>query len=139
MDIININDKIFIPASELEISFIRSGGPGGQHVNKTSTQAELVFDLDSPSIPEVDKAWLRTKLGSKLDSEGKLRITSQDTRSQLQNKKLVIEKFREMLRMGLLRPRKRKPTKPKRSAVEKRLESKRKHSENKTQRRGKFD
>ena len=139
MDIVTLNDKISIPVSELDIRFSRSSGPGGQHVNKTSTQAELTFDLaNSPSIPPEDREWLLEKLKPKLDSSGKLRLTSQDTRSQRQNKAIVIERFGEMLRHALRRPKKRKPTKPSRAAVQRRIESKKKRGETKSQRRAQF-
>ena len=139
MDNVTLNDTISIPVSELEIRFIRSGGPGGQHVNKTSTQVELTFDLmNSPSIPEHDKEWLMEKLRHRLDSSGKLRLTSQDTRSQRQNKGIVLERFGEMLRHALRRPKKRKPTKPSKAAVQKRIDSKKRRSETKSQRRAQF-
>jgi ribosome-associated protein len=134
-----LNDKISIPASELDIRFSRSSGPGGQHVNKTSTQAELTFDLaNSPSIPDDDREWLIEKLKHRMDSNGQLRLTSQDTRSQRQNKAIVVERFTEMLRHALRRPKKRKPTKPSRAAVQRRIESKKKHGEKKSNRRAQF-
>jgi ribosome-associated protein len=139
VDIVTLNDKISIPVSELEIRFSRSGGPGGQHVNKTSTQAELSFDLvNSPSIPLDDREWLVERLKHRLDSTGRLRLTSQDTRSQRQNKAIVLERFQEMLRHALRRPKKRKATKPSRAAVERRIESKKRRGETKSQRRAQF-
>jgi ribosome-associated protein len=139
VDTVILNDKISIPVSELDIRFSRSGGPGGQHVNKTSTQVELTFDLlNSPSIPQDDRAWLIEKLKHRLDSAGRLRLTSQDTRSQRQNKSIVLERFQELMKHALRRPKKRKPTKPSRAAVERRIESKKKRSETKSQRRAQF-
>lgn len=136
MDDIIINDRIVIPVSELEISFSRSSGPGGQHVNKTSSQAELVFDLaNSPSIPEEDKAWLLERLSHRLDSVGRIRLTSQESRSQRQNKGKVVEKLRELLIHGLRRPKARKATKPSRSSVARRLDSKKKHGDLKKMRK----
>jgi ribosome-associated protein len=139
VEIITLNDKISIPVSELEIRFSRSGGPGGQHVNKTSTQTELTFDLvNSPSIPEEEREWLIEKLKHRLDSSGRLRFTSQDTRSQRQNKAIVLERFEEVLRHALRRPKKRRPTKPSKAAVQRRIEAKKKRSETKSQRRAQF-
>lgn len=139
MDIVILNDRISIPVSELEIRFSRSAGPGGQHVNKTSTQAELTFDLiNSPSIPPEDREWLMEKLKHRLDSSGKLRLTSQETRSQRQNKAVVLERFQEMLRHALRRPKKRKPTKPSKAAVQRRIEAKKHRGETKSQRRAQF-
>jgi ribosome-associated protein len=129
---IAIGRNIEIPLSEINISFIRSSGPGGQHVNKTSTQAEITFDLaNSPSIPEEDRSWLMSRLHSKLDSSGVLRITSQEFRSQLRNKNAAIEKLQTMLADALQRPKKRKKTKPSLAAKRKRVESKRKVGEKK--------
>jgi ribosome-associated protein len=126
---------IEVPLSEISITFVRSSGPGGQHVNKTSTQAELTFDLGhSPSIPESDRQWLVARLATKLDSHGVLRITSQEYRSQLRNKRVALEKLEQLLQTAIHRPKKRKKTRPTRSAVEKRLSSKKKDSEKKKMR-----
>lgn len=132
---LEISPSIRIPVSELQISFTRSGGPGGQHVNKTSTQAELTFDLaHSPSFHDADREWLLAKLSGRLDSTGNIRITAQDFRSQLRNKKAALEKLQQLLQQSLVRPKKRKKTKPSRSSVEKRLTSKKKDSEKKKNR-----
>lgn len=136
---LRISDKISIPLSEIEISFTRSSGPGGQHVNKTSTQADLTFDLqNSSSILNEDRAWLISRLGTRLDTEGRLRITSQEYRSQLRNKTAAIEKLQSMLADGLVRPKKRKKSKPSKAAKEKRLESKKKAGEKKRMRSERF-
>lgn len=136
---IAIGNGITVPMSEIEISFIRSSGPGGQHVNKTSTQAELLFDLlASPSIPDPDKRWLASRLTTKLDTAGVLRITAQEHRSQLRNKNAAVEKLQSMLQTALERPKRRKKTRPTRSSVEKRLTSKKKDSDKKKQRREQY-
>jgi len=138
-DSIIVSDTVSIPLTEIAISFSRSSGPGGQHVNKTSTQAELTFDLEhSPSIPESDRVWLRKQLASKLDSAGVLRVTSQEYRSQLRNKNAAIDKLQSMLQAAMLRPKKRKRTKPSRAAVERRLSSKKKSGEKKKLRQEKW-
>jgi ribosome-associated protein len=136
VDDLIINDRITIPVSELEISFSRSSGPGGQHVNKTSSQAELVFDLaNSTAFTPEDRGWLLERLRHRLDTSGRLRLTSQESRSQRQNKGHVIEKLREILIHALRRPKVRKPTKPSRASVHRRLDSKKKHGETKKLRR----
>jgi ribosome-associated protein len=138
-NILWITDRLQIPLSEISISFIRSSGPGGQHVNKTSTQAELVFDLgNSPSINESDKAWLISRMATKLDSSGTLRVTSQEYRSQLRNKQDALEKLEAMLKSAITRPKPRKKSKPSRSAVETRIRSKKKAGEKKRLRQEKF-
>ncbi len=130
-----ITESLRIPLAEIAIDFVRSSGPGGQHVNKTSTQAELTFDLaHSPSVSELDRAWLISRLGTKLDSSGVLRVTSQEFRSQLRNKNAALDKLQAMLAAAMHRPKKRKKTKPSRSAVEKRLAGKKKESEKKKMR-----
>jgi ribosome-associated protein len=131
-DSIVLSPTVHIPLSEIEIRFIRSSGPGGQHVNKTSSQAEIVFDLfGSQSVSEADREWLQHRLANKLDSEGKIRITAQTNRSQLQNRKEAIEKLRSLLTEALKRPKKRRKTKPTKASVERRLESKKRDSEKK--------
>lgn len=129
---LRISSRLSIPLQEIEISFTRSSGPGGQHVNKTSTQAELSFDLaHSPSLSEDDRAWLLLRLASKLDSEGRLRITSQTYRSQLRNKNAALEKLASILGSALVRPKARKKSRPSKTAKENRLRSKKKESEKK--------
>jgi ribosome-associated protein len=136
---LSIGKNIEIPLSEIEISFTRSSGPGGQHVNKTSTQAELTFDLaNSPSIPPQDRDWLLSRLASKLDSNGVLRVTAQEYRSQLRNKTGALEKLRSLLTEALIRPKKRKKTKPSAAAKRKRLDSKKKAGEKKRLRAERF-
>lgn len=125
--------------AEIRIAFTRSGGPGGQHVNKTSTQAELAFDLaHSPSIPQDDRAWMLTRLSLKLDTDGIIHLSSQEFRSQLRNKKAAIEKLRVMLARALVRPKARKKVKPSKSAREKRLQSKKIAGEKKKRRSERF-
>ena len=138
-DAIVVSDRVQIPRSELQISFTRSSGPGGQHVNKTSTRAEIAFDLkNSPSISEDHRLWLGKQLQSKLDTEGILHIAAQEYRSQLRNKEAAIQRLQTMLQEAIKRPKKRKRSKPTRSAVESRLKSKKKAGEIKKQRREKF-
>ena len=129
---LEINRSLKIPLAEISITFVRSGGPGGQHVNKTSTQAELLFDLEhSPSLTERDRAWLMEKLRTKLDSRGVLHVTAQEFRSQLRNRNAAIERLQEILRAALVRPKVRKTTKPGRAARERRLTEKKRHSDKK--------
>ncbi len=137
--VLRITERLRIPIDEIRISFTRSGGPGGQHVNKTSTQAELSFDLaHSPSLSENDRAWLLERLRSKLDSSGVLHLSAQEFRSQLRNKNAAIEKLQDLLARAILRPKPRKKVKPSKAAKETRLRSKKIAGERKKLRSERF-
>jgi ribosome-associated protein len=122
--------------SEFVFSTSRSGGPGGQHVNKTETKVELRFNIPCSDLlsPE-EKAKLFLKLSSKISQEGELIITSSQTRSQLTNKEICIEKFYTWIADALKPIKKRRPTRMSRKAKEKRLTNKKKLSDKKTQRK----
>jgi ribosome-associated protein len=126
-----------IPRSELELRFTRSGGPGGQHVNTTATRAELVFDLaGSPSLTAAERRRAASRLGGRLDSQGRLRVVASDERSQLRNRGLAERRLVALLRWALQPPSpKRKRTRPTRAATEQRLESKRRTGQRKRLRR----
>lgn len=115
--------------NEVTYSFSRSGGAGGQHVNKTETKVELYFSIpNSQVLDEYTKQKLLEALGPKLDNEGVLRITASKERSQLANRKSVQEKFVELISASLKPKKKRKKTKPSKAAKEARLEGKKKTS-----------
>ena len=122
---------------ELAFRYTRSGGPGGQHVNTSSTRVELVFDLaSSPALTEPERALARRRLRSRLDSEGRLRVVAQDERSRARNRALAVERFCELMREALRPPPPpRRPTKPTRTATEQRLETKRRAAARKRLRR----
>jgi ribosome-associated protein len=122
---------------ELAFRYTRSGGPGGQHVNTSSTRVELVFDLaGSPALTELERALARRRLRSRLDSEGRLRVVAQDERSRARNRALAVERFCELMREALRPPPPpRRPTKPTRTATEQRLETKRRAAARKRLRR----
>jgi ribosome-associated protein len=125
-------------SSEFTIKAIRSGGKGGQNVNKVSSKAELHFNLvASLLIPEEIKEKLIKKLSKKLSKEGELVVVSQSERSLLYNKRLVITKLYEILEGALKERKKRKATKPSKAAVEKRLKEKKLGSEKKKLRQDK--
>jgi ribosome-associated protein len=124
-------------ASELVFQASRSSGPGGQNVNKVSSKVELRFNLwSSALLDEQEKAIIAEKLVNKVNKEGELVLVAQTDRSQLKNKEKVIEKFYHLLEKALMPPKKRYKTKPTKTSVEKRLESKRVKSTIKASRKG---
>jgi ribosome-associated protein len=133
--VLRITDRVSIPLGELSFRFSRSSGPGGQHVNRSETRVELLFDLmGSPSLTERQKARASDRLEGYLDKDRVLHLVSQSTRSQLRNREDVVERFRTLLRAALRVRRRRYPTKPTRAAREKRLEEKTRRSETKKRR-----
>jgi ribosome-associated protein len=124
-----VNEAVRIPLAELRYQFVRSSGPGGQHVNRSATQVELTFDLaGSPSLADAQKARARAALKSYVDKDGVLHLASQLSRSQLRNREDVTARFVELMRRALRVPQKRRPTRPTAGSKERRLESKRRRS-----------
>jgi ribosome-associated protein len=135
-NMVHITDTVSIPMSELSFRFARSGGPGGQHVNRSATQVELLFDVtNSPSLSEAQRRRVLRRLKSRLDTEGVLHLVSQETRSQHRNREEVVARFQELMRDALRIRKKRLRTRPSRAARERRLEQKRRRSEKKRRRR----
>ncbi len=131
-----VNSRITIPESELTVSFSRSGGPGGQNVNKVETKVTLRWrPKDSVALSKRDQTWLLNKLRSKLTTEGDIIITSSKTRAREQNRTDAYEKLAELVRTSLVRPKKPKPTRPTRNSVKRRLAAKQRQSDKKRNRR----
>lgn len=134
--IVRITNTVSIPTSELQFRFARSSGPGGQHVNRSATQVELLFDVaHSPSLSEAQRQRVLSRLRSRIDQEGVLHLVSQETRSQLRNREEVVERFQVLMREALRVPKRRLPTHPTPAARERRLKEKRRRSEIKRDRR----
>ncbi len=121
METLYINSRVQIPITELRFRFSRSGGPGGQNVNRVSTRVELLFDLVHSSMDPDSKGIARKKLGSRLSYDGTLRIVSQESRSQWKNKQTAIERFVDVLKRALRPEKSRVPTRVTRSSIESRL------------------
>ncbi len=120
---------------EIQFKAVRSSGAGGQHVNKVSTKIELVFDVvGSNALSDLEKERLLLNLGKRLTKENKLLMQCDESRSQHKNKELVIKRFIETIENALKVPKRRRKTKPTRSAVEKRLKSKKKAAQKKANR-----
>ena len=131
-----INSLIVIPGEELQFSFARSSGPGGQNVNKVNTKARLRWDLTATTaLPTAVLARLRERYRTRINEEGELLIASERYREQGRNIRDCVEKLRAMILSVLAPPRPRKRTKPSRGAVQRRLESKRQRSQTKRNRR----
>ncbi|MFD0799567.1 alternative ribosome rescue aminoacyl-tRNA hydrolase ArfB [Maribacter chungangensis] len=112
---------------ELQFKAVRSSGPGGQHANKVSSKVEVSFDVqNSNGLSEREKSRLLLKLKSKLSKNGLLVLQCDESRSQHSNKSIVIKRLLSLLDLALIIPKKRKPSKPSRSSIEKRLKSKKK-------------
>jgi ribosome-associated protein len=133
--VLEITDAVWIPRTELTYRATRSGGPGGQHVNTSSTRIELTWNVaDTPNLDEAQRARVREKLANRIDGDGVLHLSASDSRSQHQNKEAVTERFQELLRQALEVPKARKRTRPSRAAREERLGAKRRQSEKKRMR-----
>ncbi|HTI64980.1 MAG TPA: alternative ribosome rescue aminoacyl-tRNA hydrolase ArfB [Gemmatimonadaceae bacterium] len=133
---LNVTPELAIPRSELAYHATRSGGPGGQHVNTSSTRIELLWDLTgSKAITEEERTRLRTKLVSRLDSNGCVRVVANGRRSQRQNRRDAEERLAALIKYALRVPKKRRPTKPTRAAKERRLAEKKRRSVIKRERR----
>ena len=135
---IRITDDIAIDESEIEESFVRSSGPGGQNVNKLSTAVQLRFDVrGSPSLPNDVAVRLMRLAGKRMTKDGVLVIVAQNHRTQERNRAEALERLVALVRQASVRPEKRIPTKPTRASREKRLEGKKVRSNIKGLRRAK--
>jgi ribosome-associated protein len=126
---IEITSWLAIPEEDLTWKAARASGPGGQHVNKTSTAVELRFDVrGSPLLPEDMKERLSTLAGSRMTQDGVIVLFAQGSRSQEMNRQDATERLVELLKAAAVRPKRRRPTKPTYASKLKRLEGKSKRS-----------
>lgn len=134
-----IKNSIVIPEHELEITASRSGGPGGQHVNKTSSRITVRWNLkSSQAFTDAQKQYLIERLASEITSEGDILVSNSTSRSQVQNKQLALDSLAQKIRKALHVPKKRMKVKVPKSATESRLHQKKKRGEVKAMRSKKY-
>ena len=122
--------------SEITFQTSRSSGPGGQNVNKVESRVELRWNLPASTVlTDAQKGLILEKIANRLTADGDLLITAQDDRSQFRNKEIALVRFHQLLIKSLHRPKPRKPSKPSKSAIRKRLEGKKLQGEKKATRR----
>ena len=127
---LRVNQRLVIPERELAWSFDASGGPGGQHANTANTRVELVFDVEASTVlSDTDRARLLDRIGPRV------RVVVGDARSQWRNRQEARERLAQRVAEALRTPRLRRPSRPGRGAVERRLEAKRLQSQRKRERR----
>ncbi len=135
-DDLKINGKVTIPAAELQWTTSRSGGPGGQHVNKTNSKVTLEWNVDeSSALSDVKKARIKSRLSNRITSDGLLKISASASRSQKANLEDARERMANLIREAMKVSKPRKKTKPSKRAKRKRLDNKKRRGDLKKSRK----
>ena len=137
---IRINRTVSVDAAELEFAFARSGGPGGQHANTSSTKVELRWNVEaSPSLTDTQRERVLHRLANRINADGVLVLHSSEYRSQIRNREAVVARFAALVGDALRVQASRRPTKPTQASRQRRLDAKKRRSQTKELRRGPVD
>lgn len=128
---LDLGNGIIVPAPLLRAATSRSGGPGGQNVNKVESRVTIEVDVDALPLPDEQKALVRIRLAGRINKEGVLRVTSQAERSQLANRDRALARMEELLRDSLIEQRPRKKTRASKASKERRIREKKQRAETK--------
>ena len=128
---LDLGNGIIVPAALLRAATSRSGGPGGQNVNKVESRVTIEVDVDALPMPDEQKQLVRARLAGRINKEGALRVTSQSERSQLANRDRALARMEELLRDALVKQKPRRKTKASKAQKERRLQEKKRRAETK--------
>lgn len=132
-----VREGVVIPRDELVIRATRAGGPGGQHVNTSSTRIEVVWNVArTRALDEAQRKLVITRLATRVDAGGDLRVVAADSRSQRQNRNAAESRLVALVSRALVIPKRRRPTRPTAASVRQRLDTKRRRADTKRRRRG---
>lgn len=132
---LEITPTVVVPDAEIDERFVRASGPGGQNVNKVATAVQLRYDVARSTLPDDVRDRLRVIAGSRMTDEGVLVIDARAHRTQIQNREEARRRLADLIRRALVRPKKRRQTRPSKAAKERRLDTKKRHAQTKRARR----